>query len=66
MPDDQDFSTCFQTLNEEEMERSTILDVQGMTCQSCVKKIDTNVGKEAGVISIKVNMYDDVCLLTTL
>lgn len=37
-----------------EMERSTVLTVQGMTCESCVKNIETNIGEEKGVVTIKV------------
>ena len=36
------------------MDRSTVLEVEGMKCESCVKKIETAVAEEAGVISIKV------------
>ncbi|XP_052796287.1 copper-transporting ATPase 1-like isoform X2 [Mya arenaria] len=39
---------------EEEMERSTILSVSGMTCESCVRNIETNISDMKGVISIKV------------
>ena len=42
-------------VTEDEMERETILDVQGMTCQSCVNTIETNISKQKGVISIKVS-----------
>ena len=34
-----------------------VLDVQGMTCQSCVKNIQTNIGERKGVISIKVCFF---------
>ena len=44
-------------VTDEEMERETILDVQGMTCQSCVKTIETNIAKQKGVISIKVSCF---------
>ena len=45
-------------ITEDEMERETVLDIQGMTCQSCVKNIESNISKEKGVLSIKVS-----CLL---
>ena len=32
----------------------TVIDIQGMTCQSCVKNIETNIGEKKGVRSIKV------------
>ena len=43
-----------QVGEREEMERETVLDVQGMTCQSCVQNIETNIAKEKGVLDIKV------------
>lgn len=45
--------------SEEEMERETFLDIQGMTCQSCVKNIETNIRKEKGVLDIKVSGSKD-------
>ncbi len=31
-----------------------VLHIDGMTCQSCVKKIETNLGERTDVISVKV------------
>jgi len=38
----------------------SVLSVNGMTCQSCVKNIERNVGKIDGVTSVKVktNIHD--------
>jgi len=48
----------------DEMERMTVLDVQGMTCQSCVKNIETNIRKEPGVIAIKVLLESNEAHIT--
>ena len=34
--------------------RICTLNIQGMTCQSCVKNIESNVGTKPGIISAKV------------
>lgn len=39
---------------EKEMEKITELHVDGMTCKSCVQKIQDHMTKEPGVISIQV------------
>ena len=36
--------------------KHTILKVQGMTCQHCVKAIEKSVGKLAGVTEVAVNL----------
>ena len=36
--------------------RICTLNIQGMTCQSCVKNIESNVVTRPGVISAKVNL----------
>lgn len=33
-----------------------ILKVEGMSCQNCVKAIETNVGELAGIFTIQVNL----------
>ena len=38
----------------EEMERQTVILVEGMTCQSCVQSIESNISKMKGIINIKV------------
>ena len=48
---------CVESEGQDEMERSAVLNVQGMTCQSCVKNIETNIRDEKGVISIKVMIH---------
>lgn len=39
---------------EKEMEKITELHVDGMTCKSCVQKIQDHMAQEPGVISIQV------------
>lgn len=34
----------------------SVLRVQGMSCQQCVKAIEGNVGKLSGVVSVAVNL----------
>ena len=36
------------------MENVTVVAIQGMTCQSCVHNIETNIGELNGIVSIKV------------
>ncbi|XP_060556609.1 copper-transporting ATPase 1-like isoform X2 [Ruditapes philippinarum] len=38
----------------EEMERQTVISVEGMTCQSCVQSIESTISKMKGIINIKV------------
>ena len=40
---------------EEEMERETVLNIEGMSCDSCVQNIEANIGAEKGVLDIKVS-----------
>ena len=37
------------------MEKVTVIEVEGMTCQSCVKTIKTNLMKEKGINSLEVS-----------
>ena len=39
--------------------RKAIIGIQGMTCHSCVKQIEQNLGDQPGVISIKVSLSDE-------
>ncbi|CAB4000640.1 Copper-transporting ATPase 2 [Paramuricea clavata] len=39
--------------------RKAIIGIQGMTCHSCVKQIEQNLGEQPGVISIKVSLSDE-------
>ena len=36
--------------------RTTVIEVEGMTCQSCVKNIETNIIDVPGVTHIKVSI----------
>ncbi|XP_064610075.1 copper-transporting ATPase 1-like isoform X2 [Liolophura sinensis] len=36
------------------MERTTVIDVRGMTCQSCVRNIEMNISRQKGVNKIQV------------
>ena len=38
------------------MNENTILNVKGMSCGHCVKAIEENVGKLAGVSGVKVDL----------
>ncbi len=38
--------------------QQVILNVQGMSCGSCVKKIEGNIGKLNGVESIKIQLSE--------
>lgn len=42
------------------MERTTVLDVAGMTCQHCVKAVTTEVSKVDGVLSVHVDLRTDL------
>lgn len=37
-----------------------VFNVDGMTCQSCVKNIERNVGKMDGVKSVTVSSFGDI------
>lgn len=38
---------------------TTLLSVKGMTCQSCVRNIESHVGQEPGVKGVKVSLEDE-------
>ena len=40
-----------------------IIDVEGMTCQSCVKSIESVISEHVGVINIKVSLENDNALI---
>ena len=42
--------------NMEDAVRICTLNIQGMTCQSCVKNIESNVGTKPGIMSTKVSL----------
>ncbi|KAH9495205.1 ATPase Cu transporting protein 7A [Bulinus truncatus] len=37
---------------------ATVVNIQGMTCHSCVNNIESNIGKHPSVVSIKVSLAD--------
>ncbi len=39
------------------MERTTVIDVEGMTCHHCVKAVTTEVAKIDGVLDIDVVLH---------
>lgn len=41
---------------EEDGEDEVVVDIEGMTCQSCVRNIQDTVGKHPGIFSIKVSL----------
>ncbi|KAL8622158.1 hypothetical protein ACOMHN_052960 [Nucella lapillus] len=41
-----------------------VVDVQGMTCQSCVRNIETNIGGKPGVESITVSLAENTAVVT--
>ncbi|KAK6173176.1 hypothetical protein SNE40_016680 [Patella caerulea] len=43
-----------EEIKEEEMERRTVIGVEGMTCQSCVHTIKTGLESEKGVLNAQV------------
>lgn len=42
------------TLPEEE--KGVTLNVEGMTCQSCVRNIEGNISQKDGIVNIKVGI----------
>ncbi|XP_033744011.1 copper-transporting ATPase 1-like isoform X2 [Pecten maximus] len=52
--DDMGFEACLDTAGD----LVARIQVEGMTCQSCVKNIETNISKQAGVKDIKVSLAD--------
>lgn len=37
---------------------SIVIDIEGMTCSSCVQNIESNISKERGVVFIQVSLQD--------
>ncbi|XP_021371142.1 copper-transporting ATPase 1-like isoform X2 [Mizuhopecten yessoensis] len=52
--DDMGFEACLDTAGD----LVARIQVEGMTCQSCVKNIETNISKQAGAKDIKVSLAD--------
>lgn len=52
--DDMGFEACLDTAGD----LVARIQVEGMTCQSCVKNIESNLSKQAGVKDIKVSLAD--------
>ncbi|XP_060064791.1 copper-transporting ATPase 1-like [Ylistrum balloti] len=52
--DDMGFEACLDTAGN----LAAKIQVEGMTCQSCVKNIETNLSKQAGIKEIKVSLAD--------
>ncbi|XP_046684089.1 copper-transporting ATPase 1 isoform X3 [Homalodisca vitripennis] len=46
------------TDEEDEEKEEVVVGVEGMTCQSCVRNIEENIGKQSGIISIKVSLQN--------
>jgi copper chaperone len=42
------------------MSRTTVIDVEGMTCQHCVKAVTTEVSRVDGVLKVDVVLHTDV------
>lgn len=42
----------------EQLTSSVRLPINGMTCQSCVRNIEGNIGQNPGIVSIKVNLQE--------
>lgn len=42
----------------EQMTSSVRLPISGMTCQSCVRNIEGNIGTKPGIVSIRVNLQE--------
>ncbi|NXL94214.1 ATP7B ATPase, partial [Alectura lathami] len=47
-------------------ERSVVVDVMGMTCQSCVQSIEGRISKVKGIVSIKVSLEQNNALVKYL
>ncbi len=43
-------------INEKEEKENSLLDVEGMTCQACVTRIEKKIGKLEGISEISVNL----------
>lgn len=52
-----DFSSERQGLLEQ-ITASVRLPINGMTCQSCVRNIESNIGEKLGIITIKVDLQE--------
>lgn len=46
------------------MPKSCVISISGMTCQSCVRNIESNIGSKPGIISIKVSLADSNGVVT--
>ena len=44
--------------NKASTTKNAVINIQGMTCHSCVNNIESNISKVAGVLSIKVSLSE--------
>lgn len=54
---------CFSD-EEDDGEEEVVVDIEGMTCQSCVRNIQDTVGNHPGIFSIKVSLSVQCSLFT--
>lgn len=52
-----DHTASVPTMSFQQSEEGIVrIDIEGMTCQSCVKSIEETVGKRDGILGIKVRV----------
>lgn len=56
--DDMGFDCLYQPTDELNQILDTRINIDGMTCQSCVRNITENISTKSGVINISVSLED--------
>uniref|UniRef100_T1JC88 P-type Cu(+) transporter n=1 Tax=Strigamia maritima TaxID=126957 RepID=T1JC88_STRMM len=54
--DDMGFEVKLKNNDDGQMRKICKLHIEGMTCQSCVKNIESNLSNRPGILSIRVNL----------
>lgn len=56
--DDMGFDCPYQPIDELNPINDTLISIDGMTCQSCVRNITENISKKSGIVKILVSLED--------
>ena len=58
LSDDEFAQIASSRVSSVSIPRSCVLNIKGMTCHSCVRNIESHIGNQPGIISIRVSLAD--------
>ncbi|CAH1132290.1 unnamed protein product [Ceutorhynchus assimilis] len=59
-----DYKSPFPYSTDNDVSITTQINIVGMTCQSCVRSIQDNIGNKKGILSIKISLQENTALVT--